>query len=138
MLDVLGFFVFVSLFFFLPTYASGWITGWRELRALYPAPKPETRMISNGSYRWLYVGMKWGRLGVALECYPEGLWLRPAFPANLVMWPVLVPWHDLQRTDHHMFGYARIALTVRGLKFKLRFSGQAAQAISCFVSDGTQ
>lgn len=130
MLDTARFFFVAIVFFGSWLEAMRWLSGWKSLEP-YETNRDATneRPFSNGSYRWVSCRAKWTRFTVAVELYPQYLWLRPSFPLNLRLPAICVPWDAINASQREMFFSRTVTLRIHGCSTGLRFFGAVGQRI---------
>lgn len=102
---------------------------WSRMSLAYPGKGSVGAEISEGSYRWVSLRAFWFRYGVAVEIYPAGLWLRLAFPENLLKEPVLIPWSAISAQEGSFFGFSDTSLHIAGFKERLKIRGRPGRDI---------
>lgn len=129
------FFAVILIFGAGPAVATRWMTGWGALERRYRDKNGKAkRRISQGSFRWVGCRPRFGVIGVAIELYPDGLWLRTGFPFTLLLRPVLIPWRCLAVT--RQFKVSMLSTTtfsVADVPFRLGIGGRAGQRIAQFL-----
>ena len=73
-----------------PTFLLRWLSGWSVLEQLC-GKRIAALSISHGSFRWVRGRFGWVRVGLCVELYDDGLWMRMHFPANLITSPASTP-----------------------------------------------
>ncbi len=130
MLDIVRFIIVAIVFYGSGIEAMRWLSGWKELEP-YVASRnaPDGRQVSNGSYRWVSCRSKWTRFAVAVELYPQHLWLRPGFPLNLRLPAICIPWDAINASQKEVFLSRTVTLRIQGCSTSLRFCGAVGQRI---------
>ena len=108
-----------------------WMLGWGMLeRAHADRNSRERSSISLGSYRWVNCSIRAGRISLAVEFYPEGLWMRPVFPCSIWMRPVIVPWHCLKVLRNSRLSFGKVTtFKISQVAFSLRIRGAIGKTI---------
>ena len=123
--------IFVAIVFFGSWLeAMRWRSGWKDFEPYETSPDaPNEKQISNGSYRWVSCQPKWTRFAVAVELYPQHLWLRPSFPFNLRLGAIYIPWDAINASQRKRFFSRTVTLRIHGCSTGLRFCGAVGQRI---------
>ncbi|MCA7949010.1 hypothetical protein LGM43_01845 [Burkholderia seminalis] len=130
MLDTVRFFFVVIVFFGSGLQVVRWLSGWKDLeRYKTRRDAPNERPISNGSYRWVSCRVKWTSFSVAVELYPQHLWIRPGFPLNLRLPAISIPWDAISASQGKIFLLRTVTLRIRGCSTGLRFYGAVGKRI---------
>ncbi len=130
MLNTARFIFVVVVFFGSWLEAVRWLSGWKDLES-YASSRGTSneRQISNGPYRWVPCRIRWTALTVAVELYPQHLWLRPSFPLNLRCPAISIPWDAIDASHGETFITRTVTLHIYGCSTALRFCGVVGQRI---------
>jgi hypothetical protein len=112
-----------------PLLVLRWMSDWTKLEELYRASDVGDR-ISRGSFRWVRSTFGWVRVGLCVDLYEEGVWMRMHFPANLITRPILLPWKAVRFRHLSTVLFARrVELSVDGYSKRIRFFGDPSGAL---------
>lgn len=95
--------IFVSMFVGAVWLVSR-VSGWRELRAAYPASAP----VSGYTWRLRGARLRWlgaYRNALRLTANPQGIHLAPIWLFRLGHEPIWVPWADVHAEQRRSFGF---------------------------------
>ena len=129
----------IPLFFCLPIFFVRWLTGWKKLEKNYRCNQSlSPEWISNGSYRWVSASMQATKIGLAVEIYPEALWLRTSFPFTIAFNPLCIPWQSVESAilKHGIFG-KKACLKIVNFNSPIYISGEAGRKI-CEMAQQTK
>lgn len=113
----------------LPTFLLRWLSGWPVLEQLY-GNRIAAHSISRGSFCWVRSRFGWVRVGLCVEFYDDGLWMRMHFPVNLITSPVMLPWTAVHLNPLRSVLLARrVELRVDGFSKPIRFIGDPSGAL---------
>ena len=107
-----------------------YLTKWRSLTSRYEY-KNTTRLFSEGSFLWVGLRLPLTTIGVSVEVYPQGLWLKPGMPYSRLLPEILIPWKKIKlvRTKSTFFGTSN-AFAIEGYGGLIKISGAAGKAIA--------
>jgi hypothetical protein len=112
-----------------PVFLLRLMSGWAGFEQLY-GTNVATPSISRGSFRWVRSRIGWVHVGLRVELYDEGLWMRMHFPGNLIATPLLLPWSAIHLTAlETIFLARRVELRVDGISKVIRFVGDPSGAL---------
>ena len=122
-------FFVLCLLFLSAALLSGGLSGWWRLTAMY-GEKPPATAISRGSFRWVTGTLRRFPLTLAIEIYPEGYWMQPAFPLSLLMPGLFIPWTELSliREKDSVFSQ-HAAFRINGFAGDLVLKGSSSAAV---------
>ncbi|MEK6352379.1 MAG: hypothetical protein V4796_09245 [Burkholderia cenocepacia] len=128
--DIVRFTIVAIVFYGSGIEAMRLLSGWKKLEP-YAASRnaPNGGQISNGSYRWVSCRSQWTRFAVAVELYPQHLWLRPSFPLNLRLPAICIPWDSINASQQKIIFSRTVTLRIQGCPTVLRFCGAVGQRI---------
>lgn len=128
-LNALGWIAVLAAVLITPTLLLRWLSGWAFLEQLY-GKLSAAHSVSRGSFRWVRSRFGWVRVGLCVELYDEGLWMRMHFPANLITSPVMLPWNAVQLNPlRPVFLARRVELRVDGFPKAILFIGDPSGAL---------
>lgn len=81
------------------------VSGWRELRAAYPAP---ARVVEGYTWRLRGARLRWlgaYRNALRLTANPHGIHLAPIWLFRLGHEPIWIPWADVHAEQRRSFGF---------------------------------
>ena len=131
MLDAIKLIAMLFLLFGGGFVLMNWLTGWQVLQTRYACTSGGTSsQISQGSFRWVTLRLRWSSLIAAVELYPRFLWLRPSFPLNLFLHTVCIPWSAMKASKKTGLFFSTTVLEVQGYQWRIRIRGRPGREIA--------
>jgi hypothetical protein len=128
---LINFLVAIVVLFGGGVLAMRWLSGWGRLETHYrKATEDPTKIISEGSFRWVSCSLRWTGLSLAVELYPQCLWLGPGFPFNIGLKPVCVPWSSIEAVEvRRTLFLRRTAIRIAGIPWAVYMWGEPGEQI---------